>query len=112
MWLSRLYVISDVLQNAGSISQKNAWCFRKEFESQLPEFFLALERLAEEGFGAKGDVTGAGPSALREAEKRRGSHDDSDDEDYDLKVNEDDPYAAADGDASPDGDDDPAEFNS
>uniref|UniRef100_A0A7S4RUJ3 CID domain-containing protein n=1 Tax=Alexandrium monilatum TaxID=311494 RepID=A0A7S4RUJ3_9DINO len=39
----RLYLISDVVHNSGSvIAMANAWCYRREFEAQLPEAFERL----------------------------------------------------------------------
>ena len=41
-WLSRLYVLSDVLSNAGSGFQSRAWVYRTEVEPELPEIFYSF----------------------------------------------------------------------
>ncbi|CAD7968167.1 unnamed protein product [Amoebophrya sp. A120] len=43
--IARMYLISDLLQNASSLSQPRAWCYRKELEQHLPEMFWVYGKI-------------------------------------------------------------------
>jgi len=45
--LARLYLVNDILHNAGSAMLKSGWAFRREFERVLPDIFEHVGRVME-----------------------------------------------------------------
>ena len=44
----RLFLISDVAHNSGSVAASSAWCYRREFESHLPAVSMGVNREPEQ----------------------------------------------------------------